>query len=92
MSDSDLQLATAMALPTFVAGEKARLKRASLIVQNRSVLRVLYPVLEPAANAGHTLTAVREASGIIQCISCRRVKRAVSTPDRAATLEQPAVR
>jgi peroxiredoxin len=60
LSDSDLQLATAMALPTFVAGEKARLKRASLIVQNRSVLRVLYPVLDPAANAGHTLTAVRE--------------------------------
>jgi peroxiredoxin len=60
LSDSDLQLATAMALPTFVAGEKARLKRASLIVQSRSVLRVLYPVLEPAANAGHTLTAVRE--------------------------------
>jgi peroxiredoxin len=60
LSDSDLQLATAMALPTFVAGEKARLKRASLIVQNRSVLRVMYPVLEPAANAGHTLTAVRE--------------------------------
>jgi peroxiredoxin len=60
LSDSDLQLATAMALPTFVAGEKARLKRASLIVQNRSVLRVLYPVLWPAANAGHTLTAVRE--------------------------------
>jgi peroxiredoxin len=60
LSDSDLKLATAMTLPTFVAGEKARLKRASLIVQNRSVLRVLYPVLEPAANAGHTLAAVRE--------------------------------
>ncbi len=60
LSDSDLRLATAMALPTFEAGEKARLKRASLIVKNRSVLRVLYPVLEPAANAGHTLTAVRE--------------------------------
>jgi peroxiredoxin len=60
LSDSELQLATAMALPTFGAGEKARLKRASVIVQNRSVLRVLYPVLEPAANAGHTLTAVRE--------------------------------
>jgi peroxiredoxin len=60
LSDSDLQLATALALPTFAAGEKARLKRASLIVQNRSVLRVLYPVLDPAANAGHTLTAVRE--------------------------------
>jgi peroxiredoxin len=60
LSDSDLQLATAMALPTFIAGEKERLKRASLIVQNRSVRRVLYPVLDPAANAGHTLTAVRE--------------------------------
>ena len=62
LSDSDLQLATAMALPTFVAGERARLKRASLIVKNRSVLRVLYPVLDPAANAAHTLTAVRELS------------------------------
>ena len=60
LSDSDLRLATAMALPTFEAGGKARLKRASLIVRNRSVLRVLYPVLDPAANAGHTLTAVRE--------------------------------
>ena len=59
LSDADLQLATAMALPTFVAGDKARLKRASLIVQNRSVLRVLYPVLDPAANADDTLAAVR---------------------------------
>jgi peroxiredoxin len=60
LSDSNLRLATAMALPTFEAGGKARLKRASLIVRDRSVLRVLYPVLDPAANAGHTLTAVRE--------------------------------
>jgi peroxiredoxin len=60
LSDSDLQLATAMALPTFVAGEKARLKRASLIIGKRSVQRVLYPVLEPAANAGQTLAALRE--------------------------------
>jgi peroxiredoxin len=60
LSDSDLQLATAMALPSFIAGEKARLKRASLIVRKRSVLRVLYPVLEPAANAGQTLATLRE--------------------------------
>src|ERR687892_1401333 len=60
LSDSDLRLATTMALPTFEAGGKARLKRASFIVRNRSVLRVLYPVLDPSANAGHTLTAVRE--------------------------------
>jgi peroxiredoxin len=59
LSDLDLRLTTAMALPTFEAGGKARLKRASLILKDRSVLRVLYPVGEPAANAGHTLTALR---------------------------------
>jgi peroxiredoxin len=63
LSDADLRLTTALRLPTFEAGGKARLKRASLIVRERRVIRVLYPVTDPAGNALETLTVLHQAAG-----------------------------
>jgi peroxiredoxin len=63
LSDEDLRLTTAMRLPTFEAGGKARIKRASLIVGGRQVIRVLYPVTDPAGNALETLTVLRQLAG-----------------------------
>jgi peroxiredoxin len=67
LSDADLALTRMMALPTFIAAGRPRLKRASLVVdRNRRVRRVLYPVNDPAANAAQTLAAVREISEIVR--------------------------
>lgn len=59
LSDADLRLVRALDLPTFAAGGKPRIKRASMIVRDRRVVRVLYPVADPAANAAATLAALR---------------------------------
>jgi peroxiredoxin len=59
-SDADLRLKQAMRLPTFDAGGKERFKRASLIIHGRRITRILYPITDPAANAGETLAVVRQ--------------------------------
>lgn len=64
LSDARLTLTTAMRLPTFIAGGKPRIKRASLVIDgDRSVHRVLYPVRDPAGNASATLRTLQELIG-----------------------------
>jgi peroxiredoxin len=64
LSDARLTLTTAMRLPTFVAGGKPRIKRASLVIDgDRSVRRVMYPVRDPADNASATLRTLQELMG-----------------------------
>jgi peroxiredoxin len=60
LSDADLGLTHALALPTFSAGGKPRIKRASMIVRARRVVRILYPVPDPSANAAGTLAALAD--------------------------------
>jgi peroxiredoxin len=60
LSDAGLSLTRALALPTFVAGGKPRIKRASLIVHNGRIARVLYPVFDPAANAADSLAVLKQ--------------------------------
>jgi peroxiredoxin len=62
LSDDDLRLTTALGLPTFEAGGKARIKRASLIVRHCRVIRILYPVMDPAHNARETLSLLRRVA------------------------------
>jgi peroxiredoxin len=60
LSDADLSLTRLLSLPTFMAAERPRLKRASVVVdRSRRVRRVIYPVEDPGANAAETLAAVR---------------------------------
>src|SRR5215472_1037324 len=63
LSDMDLQLAAALRLPTFHAGQGLRLKRAILVAdRNRIIRRAIFPVIDiPAAvsaafDEGRTLT------------------------------------
>lgn len=60
LSDADLRLTQRLALPTFSAGGKRRIKRASMIVRARRAVRILYPVADPSANAATMLAALRE--------------------------------
>ena len=63
LSDAELVLTRLLRLPTFIAGGKPRLKRASLVAdRDRRVRRVLYPVLDPSANAAETLAALQEVA------------------------------
>ncbi|MGN6866992.1 MAG: hypothetical protein ACTHMY_01170 [Solirubrobacteraceae bacterium] len=49
ISDQDLQLATALRLPTFRAAGVDRLKRLTLVIERatRTILQALYPVTDP---------------------------------------------
>ncbi|MDQ3766858.1 MAG: peroxiredoxin [Actinomycetota bacterium] len=60
LSDSQHRLVNALRLPLFQAGgQPPRIKRATLIVDGKRVLReIMYPVPDPSANAAHALTAV----------------------------------
>jgi peroxiredoxin len=67
LSDAELSLTTLLALPTFIAAGRPRIKRASLIVDwNRRVRSILYPVRDPRANAAQTLTTVGAISMIVR--------------------------
>lgn len=51
LSDSDLQFASALRLPTFVVNGKTLVKRLTLIVFNGQIEHVFYPVFPPDRNA-----------------------------------------
>jgi peroxiredoxin len=51
LSDSDLELAAAMRLPTFEAGGLKLFKRITLIARERRIAKVFYPVFPPDRNA-----------------------------------------
>jgi peroxiredoxin len=64
LSDEGLRLTRLLELPTFVADDSPRIKRASLVIdRDRRVVDVLYPVLDPASNAADSLAALRGAAG-----------------------------
>lgn len=54
LSDADLKLATALALPTFEAAGATLLKRATLIVNEGTIEHVIYPVFPPDESAAVT--------------------------------------
>ncbi len=61
LSDADLSLAAALRLPTFRAAGVDRLKRLTLIVDPaRTIRAVQFPVTDPAASAGESLTRLAE--------------------------------
>jgi len=61
LSDSGLRLVEALGLPTFDGAGEPRIKRATfLVAADRTIARVLYPVLDPGANAADALAALRE--------------------------------
>jgi peroxiredoxin len=55
LSDAGGRLASALALPIFMAGEETYLKRLTIIVANGRIELVFYPVAEPALHAGDVL-------------------------------------
>lgn len=55
LSDHELTLADAIALPTFEAEGRRMLKRTTLIVRDGTVVKVFYPVFPPDRNAADVL-------------------------------------
>uniref|UniRef100_UPI0013D82DC3 redoxin family protein n=1 Tax=Escherichia coli TaxID=562 RepID=UPI0013D82DC3 len=51
LSDEDLALTTAMALPSFVTAGLMLMKRFTLVIRNGRVEHVFYPVFPPDRNA-----------------------------------------
>ncbi|MDH6538808.1 winged helix-turn-helix transcriptional regulator [Streptomyces sp. SPB4] len=62
LSDAELDLVTALRLPTFRAGGVSRLKRLTLVVdRERTVREVFYPIRDIEASVAEALAAVRRA-------------------------------
>ena len=55
LSDADLKLTNALQLPTFDVENKRLIKRITLIIQERKIVKVFYPVFPPAQNAGDVI-------------------------------------
>ncbi|MFF4493057.1 winged helix-turn-helix transcriptional regulator [Streptomyces sp. NPDC001546] len=63
LSDADLDLVTALRLPTFRAAGVSRIKRLTLVVDRERVVReVFYPVRDIEASVAAALAAVRSAA------------------------------
>ena len=61
LSDSEHRLVSALELPLLRVGGPSRMKRATLIVDRKRVLReIMYPIPDPAANAEQALAAVEQ--------------------------------
>lgn len=59
LSDEDLSLTRAMALPTFTAAGMTLLKRLTLVIGDATVEHVFYPVFPPDRNAGKVIEWLR---------------------------------
>jgi peroxiredoxin len=59
LSDARLELARAMGLPTFAAGERELLRRLTMLVRDGRVARVWYPVFPPDGHAERVLADLR---------------------------------
>jgi peroxiredoxin len=55
LSDAELRLATAMALPTMAVEGKTMTKRLALVIEDGIVAHAFYPVFPPDRNAGDVL-------------------------------------
>lgn len=60
LSDSEFKLCDALRLATFVADGMRLLKRLTLIVRDRRIEHVFYPVFPPNESAGQVLQWLRE--------------------------------
>jgi peroxiredoxin len=56
LSDSDLELANLMRLPTFEVGEMTLYRRLTFVAEYGRIVRVFYPVFPPDRNAAEVLT------------------------------------
>lgn len=61
VSDADLALTRALALPTFAAAEQTLLKRLTLVVRAGVVEHVFYPIFPPDTHAAEVLEWLRAA-------------------------------
>ncbi len=59
LSDSSLQLKQLLRLPTFTAVGMKLYKRLTMIVENRLIVKVFYPVFPPDRNADNVLAWLR---------------------------------
>jgi peroxiredoxin len=55
LSDSGLELARAMLLPTFETGGRTFYRRLTFVAEQGTVVKVFYPVFPPDRNAGEVL-------------------------------------
>jgi peroxiredoxin len=59
LSDAEGRFSAALALPSFATGGETYLKRLTLVVDQGRIETVFYPVVDPAAHAGHVLHWLR---------------------------------
>ena len=62
LSDADLKLTQALRLPTFEAAGMTLMKRLTLVIDDRVVTKVFYPVFPPDRNAQDVLDWIQRAS------------------------------
>ena len=60
LSDTALQLADQLQLPTFEAGGKTRYRRLTLIITAGTIEHVFYPIFPPDTHAGEVLRWLRD--------------------------------
>jgi peroxiredoxin len=63
LADPDLTLAAALALPTFTAGAERLYRRLTVIVRDRRIEHVFYPVFPPGEHAREVLAWLRGEAG-----------------------------
>lgn len=61
LSDSNFELANALRLPTFDYNSLRLIKRLTLVVENRVIRKVFYPVFPPNENADNVLAWLRKS-------------------------------
>jgi peroxiredoxin len=69
LSDAELVLTRALALPTFDVAGRTLLKRLTLIVRSGEIEQVFYPVFPPDTHAGDVLEWLRahpEDPGVVR--------------------------
>jgi peroxiredoxin len=59
LSDAELKLKTAIALPTFFTSGMTLYKRMALVLEDARIVRVFYPVFPPDKNAGEVMAWLR---------------------------------
>jgi peroxiredoxin len=59
LSDEKLQFTKALGLPVFVAGGMTLIKRMALVIDDRVISKVFYPVFPPDANAATVLAWIQ---------------------------------
>jgi peroxiredoxin len=62
LSDVDGRFAAALRLPSFTTGGETYLKRLTLLIDDRRIDKVFYPVADPAGHAVEVLLELRRAT------------------------------